>query len=163
MPRTLARPVPFAFLLVLCLAAACGGPRIAWREQPIGAVAYEDAWTAVQRIAEVDGYRVDGSGSDRGRRRFQSSWRARVGTGFGEGGRSTRTRVRAEIERTEDDSAWLVRYCVERAQVLDIAKNMQPEEDDWELVGQDAVMEERIAAKLELRFGRPSAAPGASR
>lgn len=120
----------------------------------LGPIVYEDAWSAVERSVEVDGFRTDAGSSDRGLRRYQTHWRLRVGMGFGPGARSTRTRVLAEFEALETPG-WRLRYCVERQQVLDISKTMNPEEDDWERVGQDQRMEERLAAKLRLQLGKP--------
>lgn len=123
----------------------------------LGPVVYEDAWSAVERIVEVDGFRTDEGSSDRGLRRYQTRWRSRVGGGFGPGARSSRTRVRAEFDPLEETTTpgWRLRYCVERQQVLDVAKTMNPDEEDWESAGQDLQMEQRLAAKLRLRLGKP--------
>ena len=140
-------------VLGLMLVSACSY-HVRWREMDLGPVAFEDAWSAVERSVEVDGFRTDVGSSDRGLRRYQTQWRSRVGMGFGPGARSSRTRVLAEFDAL-DTEGWRLRYCVEQQQVTDMEKSMDPGADDWKTVGQDQRMEERLTAKLRLHFGKP--------
>ncbi len=144
-------------MLLAALPCACINWTPDYREIDLGSVPLEDAWNEFARVVESDGLRVDEATTDRGRRVLQTHWRTRAMPFRG----SVRRRVYAEFEPSADERSWLVRFYVERQTVNDIGKGFEPEEDDWEEWGQDVEFEQRLAAKLTLRFhGRmPGAAP----
>lgn len=150
------RPRPVWILVgVLGTLGSCSFWEKDWREVTVGNVPLEDAWTAMVEIAEVDGYPIDPGGTDRGKHVLETRWRTRAGPFRG----SVRKRVHAEFERTRDDTAWMVRYYVERQNVPDVSKGFDPAEEDWAHDGQDQETEDRIAAKLRFRFEMPQFAP----
>ena len=151
------RAIPTVALgAVLALMSCSWSPT--WQTTAIGKTSFEDAWTAVEDIAAIDGYPIDHAGTDRGLRVLRTKWRQRV-MGFRG---SERKRIHAEFDQGEEGE-WFVRLCVERQNVPDMAKSADPEEEDWKSAGQDAETEQRLVAKLNMRFwGSPTRAGGSS-
>ncbi|MEM7203372.1 MAG: hypothetical protein AAF628_24125 [Planctomycetota bacterium] len=131
---------------LLLLAGGCAAER-EWRDVPLGDVAFEDAWDAVETAAAVDGFALNLASSDRGLRVLETNWRERAMPFRG----SVRRRIHAEFDRGEA-AGWNVRFYAEKQTVTDMAKGFEPEDEDWVEDGQDADLEERIAAKLMLKF-----------
>ncbi len=119
---------------------------------------FEEIWNAVVETSSRHGFRIDERESDRGRGDFTSRWRTWT-QGFGQ---SRRTRVRAELRsegQTEERMLWQVRFCVERQRVADMARSMDPREEDWSNDGQERDLEDVIEAQLRMRFGESPTRP----
>jgi hypothetical protein len=140
-----------AFLATL--PSACFSPRIAWREVPAGERPLDEVWSTVVRSAERHGLRTDHAGTDQGLREFRSVWRVRT-LGFG---RTNRIRMHAKVEPEAPPPPyrWLVRFRIERQDVPDMAKAMNPEESDWDAAGQESGMEDVVQRQLEMWFRVP--------
>ena len=154
-----------ASVVLLLLAGACASSRRDWRDLGTRPIAFQDAWEAVAQTSARHGYPLDDSASDRGRGEFKSRWRSTT-QGFGQ---TRRRRVVAELKRAEGGEGlppgWQVRFHVEQQTVKDMARSMDPREEDWSGDGQDRGLEDIMAAQLRLRFGdRPGQeAPNAGR
>lgn len=137
-----------------CMLSGCASSHRDWREVTPRVVSFEDLWTAVVETATRHHFTPDSEGTDRGRGRFQSRWRVST-PGFGQ---SHRMRLRAELEQQPPaDTAppvWVLRFCVERQTVPDMARSMNPREQDWSGDGQDRDTEDVLEAQFRLRFGQ---------
>ena len=142
-------------VLFLLLAASCATKRAEWRDFTTPVVPFEEAWTAVLDKATLNGFVSEIAGdesTDRGLRVFHSRWIARE-YGFR---MSKRRRLHVEFaSSTAQPGGWVIRYRVEQQQISDIARSMNPEEDDWKPDGQDRDAEDRIAAQVRLQLGMP--------
>jgi hypothetical protein len=144
----LAGPRALLSLALLLLAAACGTPRLEWRDLELGERDFEQVWTVFDAVSRQTGH-PPATETDRGLRVYVSRWRERA-LGFG---RTRRTRVRGEFDRDEGSRAWNLRYLVEAQRVDDMARSLEPGPDDWEAAGQDAELEQRIDAQMRYRLG----------
>lgn len=141
-----------AVILAALLLVGCASTRRNWRELGSRTVPFEDAWDAVAQTSARHGFPMSESESDRGRGQFKSRWRSAT-QGFGQ---TRRRRVVAEILRSEADApipGWQVRFHVEQQAVKDMARSLDPREEDWSSDGQDANFEDILEVQLRLRFG----------
>ena len=140
------------YLLTALLAwslSSCAAYGASYREAKISGYSGAEIWRQIQEFAKTRGFRADPEVTDIGRKIYQSRW---VGQSVSFR-RGDRKRVWARILRDDDEVAdWLVRFYVEVEWVGDSAKNMQPEEDDWEFSHQDGVKESEFRRVLTLAF-----------
>ena len=128
--------------------AACGTRRD-FVELSAGDHKFGDIWSAVDRVATSDGFRLDVASSDRGLGVYQTRWDRRV-LGLG---RSGRRRLYCEIvdDRYADDQL-MVRFYVEQQHVQDLGLS-NPAEDDWDDAGQDGVYQRTFYERLSRFLG----------
>ena len=142
-----------ASVVLLLLVGACASSRRDWRELGTRPIAFQDAWEAVAQTAARHGYPLDDSLSDRGRGEFKSRWRTTT-QGFGQ---TRRRRVVAELKRADVGESlplgWEIRFHVEQQAVKDMARSLDPREEDWSGDGQDRNLEDIMEAQLKMRFG----------
>ena len=137
--------------LALCLASACSFT--SYSEIETIPLTKGQVWRGVSEVANSGGWPSDRAVTDEGLGIYQSRWRTRV-LAMGDAGR---TRLRVEMEPSEDpEIGWILYYYIERQMVDDPRRSFDPVESDWQDDGQDAQREEIFAARLRLRLGMES-------
>ena len=153
------RPTLHALALMPLLLLGCASNRAQWREFDAPSVPFEEVWRTVLEKAQLNGFvsQIAGDEStDRGLRVFHSRWITRE-YGFRN---TTRRRMHGEfLPSSTTQGAWQVRIRVERQQVSDMAKSMNPEDRDWKADGQDTDTEDRILAQVKMQLGMVALQP----
>ncbi len=150
-------------LLLSMLTVSCASSRRDWRELALPDVPLQDAWGTFERYARQTGHPAEPQETDRGLRIYVSKWSTRPMSIGRRGGMGGRTRLRAEFVPLAESRAhageslagWLIRFCIERQTVKDMARTMQPDEDDWSYEGQDTDLERQLEAHLRVHFKMP--------
>ena len=142
---------PMASCLLLSFAlGGCFLQTYTYRELDVPNKSFGDIWVGMQHVTRRLGYAADRGETDRGRRVFQSTWETRLMFPRG----SMRYRVRAEVERIRpNEPGWRVRCYVERQKVNNIARSLNPREEDWEPDGQDPLKENVFVGTLRGELG----------
>ena len=143
--------------LLLLAFCACASTRLDWRPIEFPNRPFEDVWTSMKVACAQQGYEEDGAATDRGLKRFQSTWKSRE-LAFG---RTNRSRVRAQMERLAEPApaGWRVELAVERQVVKDMSRALNPRESDWSSAGQDADAEQLLLGQMLMRLRLPLAPP----
>jgi len=150
----------FAPLFVLLVTiAGCSSQRLEWREFDTPALPFEEVWTTLVAKASMNGFGPKSTGeepTDRGLRVFHSKWVTRE-YGFRN---TSRKRMHAEFQPSETTTGgWRIKLRIERQQVFDMAKSMNPEDRDWKSDGQDVDAENRIMAQVKMQLGMVAIQP----
>ena len=68
--------------------------------------------------------------------------------------------MHAEFQPSETTTGgWRIKLRIERQQVFDMAKSMNPEDRDWKSDGQDVDAENRIMAQVKMQLGMVAIQP----
>ncbi len=159
----LARTSPLlSFLILVSCFSSCLSYGPEYREVEITGHTGAEIWRQVAGFATANGFREDSNETDIGRRIYQSRWSGES-VAFRRG---SRRRFHAQILPLEESPPkFLVQYYVETQHVADTSKNMQPQEHDWEFLGQDRLLEAVFLRVMQVAFnprrGR-GAPPGAA-
>lgn len=127
-------------LLVCSILPSCSGYGAKYREAEIPGITAGDLWDEVLRFT-ANRYTPDVLETDTGRRIFMSRW---SGVAVAFRGRNGRRRFFAQVVPGRK-TPWMVQYYCEAQHITDFAKNMNPEEEDWEFAGQDVNREKEFA------------------
>lgn len=138
-----------AFALLWLPGCASSGPDP--REFSVRNHAADDIFREVTRFAQTRGFRPDPKETDAGRRLFVARWRGGADPIIGRNG-GRRTRMHAEVVRSELPEGWKILYYFERQRVTTRGRGMTPTDDDWEAAGQDLSLEQQFAYVMSYTF-----------
>ena len=130
--------------LLLC---SCLMGRVDYRELAIPDESAGDIWQQVVTYANSRALRADMEQTDPGLRVYQSSWSGTTAA-FGRG---TRERFYAQIEPTRGSTGWVIRFHCEVHRLAYFSPR-NPEESDWEFVGQNRAVEDDFERFMRITF-----------